>query len=193
MYKIFTIESGTVREGATVEKYTLSMGITIPAILVGEEGRGRELGILPVSLLPEQHREWEEKGSVTVYAASVTTTRSGRPKLVAVKEATSDEKVIAVFLTKIGFRGANEHTGDLEGEEFAPFPGEVLVRGVIAQGMAGYMGGGDQFVALIPKGVVFRTAYHGRLYGAPPEHYYLWTGEKLLSATEEEREVADLF
>jgi len=204
--KIFTIASGDVTEGARVDSFTLKgAGVTIPAVLVGEEGRGRRLGVLPVQLLPEQHKEWQEEGCVYIYSATVGTTRAGKPKLLQIENADTTDRCICVFRTRIGFRGGNSHTGDRDGgfkkdywddEErptFHPFPGEVLCEGIIAQGDAGRMGSGSQIVAVMPAGIVFRTGYSGRLYGGPPEHYYLFRDGQLLSATWEEREVADIF
>ena len=204
IYKVFTIVSGEVSEGATVERFFLKgAGINIPAILVGEEGRGRQLGVVPVQLTAQQYEEWKEKGFVIIRAAEVGQTKAGKPKLFAKENADTDEKIICVFRTKIGFRGGNSHTGDRIGTTkdswgdehpvFAPFPGEILVKGVIAQGIAGRMGAGEQLVAVMPKGVVFRTGYSGRLYGEPAAHYYIWTGRLLLAATWEERQAADLF
>jgi len=249
-YPVFTVESGTVSPGARVSSYALKgVDVTIPAILVGERGRGRELGILPVSLPPALMEKWLAKAEVSINAASIGKTKAGRPKLFAAETPTTDEAIIAVLRTKIGFRGSNSHTGDRvkewweldryyresaqaagapikdrytreEVEEYGPriaqaqwgtsegyrvdtgfqhriefdyFPGQVLVEGWIAQGAAGRMGSGQQFVALIPKGKVFRTAYSGRLYGAPKAHYYLWTGQELLCATWEERCLTDIF
>lgn len=259
-YKIFTVSSGSVSKGATVETFTLKgVGVSIPAILVGETGRGRKLGVLAVQLPNFLYRKWKTKGSVTIYAAELGQTRSGKPKLFAKNDADTDEKIICVFRTKIGFRGGNAHTGDqaqviyelnwggrdkinkrstTDGEKidermakllkrfdtkitytkfdsetrkiimeayglseedfvssltFKEFPGEILVSGIIAQGAAGRMGSGTQLVAVIPKNIVFRTGYSGRLYGASPAHYYIWNGEQLLAATWEERTVADIF
>ena len=247
--KVFTVCEGKVQEYAIVEKYTIQgAGIAIPAILIGEKGRGRQLGVLPVELLPHQKQEWEEKGRTTIYAARIAQTKSGRPKLISTETHDTTEKIIVVFRTPIGFRGSNSHTGDRieeyftieplfietaskigvpikdrytaeevreysplimrahygDGEyawnagfrphyKFAPFPGEIIVEGVIAQGDAGYMGSGHQYVSVIPRGVVFRTGYSGRLYGKPAAHYYIWNGERLLSATWEERQISDLF
>jgi len=203
--KIFTIESGKVTEGAKVDSFTLKgAGVTIPAILIGEEGRGRKLGVLPVQLLPEQYKEWQDKGEVTISAALVGETKAGRPKLIETSGITDTEKCICVFRTQIGYRGANEHTGDRDGRTekdfwgaehptFYAFPGEVLCEGIIAQGDAGRMGSGSQLVAVMPAGIVFRTGYSGRLYGEPAEHYYLFRDGQLLSATWEEREVAEIF
>ena len=203
-FRIFTIESGSVRQGAIVEKLTLKGAQTdIPAILIGEEGRGRQRGVLPVTLTALQQKEWSEKGYVTIQFAETGTSQSGKPKLIA-RESGSDEKIIAVFRTKIGFRGGNSHTGDRNGKEeysefgliktrntFAPFPGEKIVEGRIAQGTAGGMGSGEQFVAILPKDVWFRTAYSGRLYDAPGAHYYRWDGKDLSAMTWDERQTLE--
>jgi hypothetical protein len=55
------------------------------------------------------------------------------------------------------------------------------------------MGSGSQLVAIMPADTVFRTGYSGRLYGKPRAHYYLFRDGQILSATWEEREVADIF
>ena len=203
--KIFTIESGKVFKGVRVDSFTLKgAGVTIPAIIVGEEGRGRKLGVLPVQLLPEQYQEWQEKGYVRINFAQVGETKSGKPKLFQTEDADTTEKCICVFRTQIGYRGGNSHTGDRDGgmkrdywgEErptFHPFPGEILCEGIIAQGDAGRMGSGEQLVAVMPADTVFRTGYSGRLYGAPRAHYYVYRDGQILSATWEEREVAEIF
>lgn len=203
--KIFTISSGNVTEGARVDSFTLKgAGVTIPAVLVGEEGRGRRLGVLPVQLLQSSYKEWQDKGEVTIFEALVGETKAGRPKLIETFGITDVEKCICVFRTQIGFRGGNSHTGDRDGglerdfwgEErptFHPFPGEILCEGIIAQGAAGRAGSGSQIVAVMPAGIVFRTEYSGRLYGAPRAHYYLFRDEQILSATWEEREIAEIF
>lgn len=246
--KIFTVENGKVSPGATAERFTLKgAGVEIPAVIVGDEGRGRERGILPVQLTDSQYKEWQEKGRVRVESADLGTTKAGKPKLFVKNSADTNERIIVVFRTKIGFRGGNAHTGDALREfwrrgfffrtsdaeksgiplkeeyteaevreysarlnpnpdpnrrwdagferqvEFKPFPGEIIVRGVIAQGDAGRMGSGDQLIAVMPRDVVFRTGYSGRLYGQPSAHYYKWDGERLLVATLEERRLTDLF
>ena len=159
--------------------------------------------------------------------AKVGQTKTGKPKFFSTEKATEGDKIIVVFLTKMGFRGGNSHTGDRAGWEcavcrcdasgdgvnipeicskcgatgnfnaprikFAEFPCQILCRGVIAEGAAGRMGSGEQLIAIVPKDVVFRTSYLGRLYGAPGSHYYKWDGSKLLAATWDERATADLF
>ena len=205
--KLFTILSGEVQEGVKVEALALkAAGIEIPAILVGEEGRGRLRGVLPVQLTPDQMKVWQEKKEVRIFLAEVGTTKAGKPKIFSKVGCEADENALCVFRTTTGFRGSNDHSGDFVGEEevetwsgkefrsvFAPFPGEILVKGVIAEGDAGRMGSGDQLIAIMPKGV-FRTSYSGRLYGSPSAHYYCWDGQQMVGGlTEEERQASDLF
>ena len=239
--KVFTIENGTVTEGARVESFTLQgAGVSIPAILIGEEGRGRRLGILPVQLLPDSHKEWQEKGYTHILSARVGTTKAGKPKLFQTEDADTTEKCVCIFRTMIGYRGGNSHTGDRKEEywipnwvgssklsalgkklkekytkeearkiaeevnssfdalfskelEFHLFPGEILSEGIIAQGAAGRVGSGCQYVAVIPENIVFRTGYSGRLYGAPSADYYIFRDGRILAATWEEREISDIF
>lgn len=245
--KVFTIKSGDVFEGVRVGTFTLKgVGVSIPAIIIGEEGRGRKLGVLPVQLLPDAYAEWKKEGYVYIHSATIGTTKAGKPKLFQTEDVDTEEKCICIFRTKIGFRGSNSHTGDRKNEywspnwffksdilalgkelkerytkqeaisiaeelssstenkyqwdvifnrklEFHPFPGEILCEGIIAQGDAGRMGSGEQLVAVIPKDIVFRTGYSGRLYGSPSAHYYIFRDGELLSATWEEREISDIF
>lgn len=188
--KVFTIESGKVIEGAEVVTFALkNADVTIPAIIIGEKGRGRQLGVLPVKLTEENYNKWKAGETVTIHFAKISETKSGKPKLIEMESNNDNNEAVVVFRTKIGFRGSNDHTGD--GDE--PFPGKVLVEGVIAQGDAGRMGSGDQLIAVIPKNVVFSTKYYGRLYGAPSEHYYIFDGDKIISVTKEERELTSIF
>lgn len=240
--KVFTVRNGSVSEGAKVEKRILKgAGVEIDAILVGEEGRGRELGVLPVQGAPAD--------GILRYAA-VGQTKAGKPKLVAQANAGDTSACIVVFRTQCGFRGGAEHSGDVVREtyalkswaladaraagvvlqteytpseamsalltmdaflhpgspplrnpdlsgrfersmELAPFPGEVICRGTIAQGDAGRMGGNEQLIAVMPRDVWFRTAYTGRLYGAPAEHYYRFDGERIIAVTWEERQLLE--
>jgi len=247
--KIFTIKSGVVETGVRVNSFTLKgAGVTIPAVIIGEEGRGRQLGVLPVQLLSDSYKEWLEKGRTRIFFAEIGTTKAGKPKLFQTEDADTLEKCICVFRTEIGYRGGNSHTGDRKEEywvrkwytsfpesvpikerytreevlrysreylearypgedidqysptagfrrrlDFYPFPGEVLCEGIIAQGDAGRMGSGSQLVAIMPENIVFRTGYSGRLYGAPGAHYYIYRDGQILSATWEEREVAEIF
>src|SRR5690606_34532628 len=139
-----------------------NVDVSIPAVIIGEEGRGRQLGVLPVKLTEENYNKWKAGETVTIHFAKISETKSGKPKLIEMESNGDNNEAVVVFRTKIGFRGSNDHTGDSD----EPFPGKVLVEGVIAQGDAGRMGSGDQLVAVIPKNTIFSTKYYGRLYGA---------------------------
>ena len=227
MYNIFTCQDGIANNGAVVETYKLiGAGISVPAILIGECGRGRELGILPVQLPDSLYAEWQEKGQTKILAAEISQTKAGKPKLLASAEPVDKaEHAICVLRTPIGYRGSNSHTGDLigwscrmcntEGDDldtprqcpkcgasgywdspdpkYASFPGEILIRGIIAQGAAGRMGEGEQLVAILPKNIIWRTGYFGRRYGNPAAHYWVFNGSRILVATWEEREISDIF
>lgn len=241
---IFTTVNGRVEAGAAVQAFTLSGGGQIAAIIVGEDGRGRKQGVVPVDA-PVGGR---------VMTAGVGQTKAGRPRLVVGGPET--DRAIIVAPEGMGFRGGNEFTGDaqtvqfsldydarwrvasrrselaewlsrhgidpqatdyevahrLEGLRleaadfgptgetelerhfgFAPFPGTDLTVGEIAEGQAGRAGHGWQRIFTIPAGVVWRVGYTGRLYGGPNNHYYLFTGETVITATREERELDDTF
>lgn len=191
--RVFTVVNGKVTAGQRVEDHELkNAGLTIKVVKVGEAGRGRKLDVLPV--------QGNIKDDLIMYA-SVGQTRSGNPKLFVADQANTNDKCIVVFRTNIGFRGSNSHTGDRRGTDdngkptgFLEFPAlDILARGVIAQGDAGRAGSGDQLVAVMPRGVVFRTGYGGRLYGAPAAHYYMFDGETIKGVTWEERCATDIF
>lgn len=138
-------------------------------------------------------------------------TQSGKPKLVTGDDSSTD--CLVVLRTQIGYRGGNSLTGDRTDPgkpevgnwgdpgyqpevpaQFAPFPGRILATGTIAQGAAGRAGSGDQHVAVLPKGAIFRTAYSGRLYGGPSHHYFFWDGQKIHGGlTRDERDAVDVW
>ena len=119
--RIFTIRSGEILEGVRVDAFTLkNVDVTIPAIIIGEEGRGRRLGVLPVELLPDSYEEWKENGYTHIYYAEIGATKAGRPKLLQTKDTDTLEKCICVLRTMIGYRGSNSHTGDLKAEYWVP-------------------------------------------------------------------------
>lgn len=248
--KIFTVSAGAAKTGAVVETYTLTSGAKIPAIMVGEEGRGRKLGVLPVSLSPKSQELWDSGERVVISSAVVEETAAGRPKL---KEVTEDQdsdnaRCLVVMKTPIGFRGSNYHGArimwelhsspywkvkgistvrarfraelardpavlemftqaranceyvtaksveefvgvyakiDLDGD----LPGQKLVSGMIAQGMAGRAGGGDQYIVVVPRDTPWAIRITGRLYGTPSAYQYVFDGEKIVPYTAEDLEL----
>jgi hypothetical protein len=162
-------------------------------IVLGEEGRGRQLTIVPVDLLPDDLSRFRSGESVLIKHAELGETRSGKPKLRQWAGSNSNA-FIAILRTPYGYRGDNEHTGDLDADGNAlPFPGQVLARGYCADGAAGRMGGGEHIIAVIPTRTVFRARIGGRRYGAPDEYFYYHDGTTLYAFSREDREAADLF
>lgn len=201
VYQIFTINCGA-ELGAEVGTLVLADKTSIPAIIIGETGRGRQRGVLPVQLTKESLKTWKAEGKVTIYKASVGTTTKGSPKLFQVEDEAGhvEDSALAVFVTKMGYRGGNSHTGDRIGSDeegkptgFEEFPGTIICEGMIAEGAAGRMGSGKQYVAIVPANTVFRTGYSGRLYGEPSAHYYVYNGADIKCALWEERLASDIF
>jgi hypothetical protein len=132
--KVFTLNCGATA-GATVTTFELQNGaVKIPAIIIGESGRGRSQGILPVELLPENYKKWQAGERVRIEFAEVITTKSGKPKLKELADhATTVTACICVMPTKYGFRGGNAHTGEFDGTNCAPFPAlQILAEGATA-------------------------------------------------------------
>jgi hypothetical protein len=107
--KIFTIEAGSVRDNAEVIALTLASGVKIPVVTVGEEGRGRKLGVLPVSLLPKSQAMWDYEKKVHIENVRVGETRSGRAKLIEIEPDNYTDHAVIVMATPAGFRGSNQH------------------------------------------------------------------------------------
>lgn len=197
--RIYTFSRG-IQEGAKVVLFKLSGGAEIPAILLGESGRGRKLQVIPVHLSKENREKLLAGEPVRILNATISETKTGAVKLIEINkdDAQEDNKYIGVFKTPIGFRGGNDHTGDRspdwtkEKGGFIPFPGEILGYGIIAQGDAGGMGSGKELIALCEMGKTYRAASSGRLYGAEGAYYYkvLPPGSTLM-CTGSERDIVD--
>lgn len=190
--KIFTIAAGSIRTGAEVETLTLTSGVKIPAIMIGEEGRGRKRGVIPVALLPDTYAVWETKGKTIINFVTLTQTKAGKPKFIQADQDDGEEQAVMVLRTPIGFRGWNAH-----GEKFdkdsvtGDLPGETLASGYIAEGIAGRMGGGDQYVIVIEKGTFWAVKLGGRLYGKPSRYHYTFDGKTVTALTAEEMELVE--
>jgi hypothetical protein len=220
---VFSIINNKVVTGAKVEDRKIQGGaITIQVVSVGEEGRGRLLGYIPVS---NCGLYTDDDGMLLM--ADVGLTRAGTPKLVPPKTTLDHDECIVVLKTGMGYRGGNTHTGDrfgwackecgnsYKGQDplvqpaprecpmgtgvcgttsvYARFPGQELAKGIIAQGMAGAMGSGEQKIVVMPKDVVFRTEFFGRMYGQPGSYYYRFNGETIERLTWDERVAADIW
>lgn len=204
--KVYTVDAAKVSNTVEVIKHTISYGVSIPVVAVGEAGRGRKYAYLVVDLLPKSKQHWEQMGSVQISAVKVGQTKAGAPKLIETADSLDEgwlALTLTIFRTQIGYRGSNSHKGDYLGGYYegtepkaahcADFPGLILAEGMVAQGIAGNMGSGKQLIAILKVGDIVRTGYGGRLYGAPAAHYYKVLPDSILCATWEERQIADLF
>ncbi len=195
VFQIICDDAQAVQAGVLVEKYQLSNGVVIPVVRVGESGRGRKEGIVAVAPTLASSRElWEQGRAFKLLAARIGQTRTGRPKLIeAAPEEADRSAYIAVFRTPIGFRGSNAHTSDTwGGREPGPFPGQILEKGIIAQGAAGRAGSGEQLIALVPANTIVRIRLSGRLYGRPSEYFCFFPPDRdPFVLTHEERTLAE--
>ena len=199
--KVVTIDEG-VSSGAKVVTTELKNGTKLPVLAVGENGRGRKFTYAVVDLALENQKAFKADGCCYVGNLRQTSTKAGGLKFVEDYTA-NDDGYLAVFRTSFGFRGSNGHFGDWNGEPFDSdepkgsncfrLPGEVLMRGVIADGAAGSMASGEQLVVKLPFGAIIRVGYSGRRYGKPTAYYYNFTKDEVIMATWEERQQTDIF
>ncbi len=132
IYRIFTIANGDVSEGSRVDTLKLKgAGIEIPAVIVGESGRGRQQGVLPVSLPDGDYKKWKEGEKVIIHSATIGSTRAGKPKLFASGHPNASDHIIAVLRTPIGYRGGNSHTGDRAGWKCRSIGCEAFTEGPV--------------------------------------------------------------
>jgi len=191
--KIFTVGNSSAELGVLVEEQQLKgADVTITVISVGEQGRGRIKAYIPVA-----NATPEEK----VTNVTLGKTRTGNPKFIAISpdnDTDTTDKCIVVMKHTAGYRGGAKVTGDrIDWNDvekgFHPSPLLTLVQGVIAQGIAGRMGGNSQYIAELPANKVFRISRSGRLYGAPKAMYGMYDGATIKMVSWEERIAADLW
>ena len=180
MYRIWTVEDGRVEPGASIELVELGL-ITLKAVTVGQEGRGRHLGILPIVGAAE---------ALEIDFGSLDFSGS-RPKLKFETKSDTADAAIVVLKTGMGYQGGNSHSGEEVGSEM-PVK-KIICCGQIAQGAAGSMGSGLQYIVLMPKDAIIRIERIGRLYGEPGVHFLNFDGERLIALTPEARELTDAF
>ena len=178
--KIYEIKEEKIKS-PDVGVFTLSNGVEIPAITVGEKGRGRQCGVLPVKLRKEKFEEWKKDKKVKIQYATISQTKTHRPKLIENAKNKYEDHVILILRSPIGFRGSNEHK----------FNRNVtcLVEGVIAQGEAGYMGSGRQYVVVSPVPNKITVSIDGRRYGKPHGYIYTISREGVSVMTDKEAEL----
>lgn len=182
-FPIFTVTSSSVTEGAFASEVERPWGKFF-AITVGEEGRGRSLGLIPlIPCTADVKKEESVRNTSQLDNTFFTCLTSEDKKLL--KNGT----VLAVIRATHGFRGG----ATIEGDDGSPFPGEIVAYGDIADGDAGRMGGCRQVIAFLREGDVFAISRTGRLYGAPSRVLFKVKGGKIIGpVVPEERELAGI-
>jgi hypothetical protein len=183
-FPIFSVGQGERGNGTSAKGSRVTDVPNIgKAVTVGEDGRGRRLGILPV-------RGEDTVGVASISCAAVQILKSGRYALsVPHSRDIHDDHAIVVIRIYGGYRG----NGTLHSEDGGPFPYPILCEGYAAEGDAGRMGDSRQVVALVPRSGVWLQRYSGRTYGGPKAHYGCYDGGEILLLTPEERELCERF
>lgn len=183
IYKVYEFHNFKVVSGASVHWHTKARGDRVPAIVLGELGRGRRLTFVEVDLITSL----EEKPTATRRIQAAALQRMPRfPRLVErdAGATTSVEACLMVAKTPIGHRGYNYHTGEYVGmkeglQAYAPCPAEDLACGEIAQGDAGRAGWGTQHLFLLPRDTLLRIEVYGLTYGDPKIWCFVFNGKNL--------------
>lgn len=154
--KIYTINNTLdVISGIVPEKITLTGGASFIGAYLGEEGRGRIRLYVPFvskTEIPD-----------VITEGNVYFNKHGYPRIRTdqVPEVSKDEALV-FFYSPIGFRGTNQ---------LIPHYGvDILGTGTIADGLAGRMARGEQWLLKLRTDAQARFIRTGRLYGHPSEY-----------------------
>ncbi|MEO0271573.1 MAG: hypothetical protein ABIM30_00570 [candidate division WOR-3 bacterium] len=164
VYNVFTLAGTKIMKGAKVEEYKLkAVDKSISAVKIGEEGRGRKLFIVPTIGAGE-----------VVDRVRLVKTKSGKPKFVAVSDEPEKDMMIIVLMTPFGYRGHNYHESEKEVI--------IIGHGIQADGLAGRVGDGDNYIIIspIPNNILVRIS--GRVYGNPDNIKYVIKSNNLVEA-----------
>jgi len=158
--RAFTIENGEL-----VVKWGIRVSVDGQAV-VGESGRGRKLIMidLPVGTKIIDGVVFDIPGS-------------------------DDTAAVVKIRDQSGYRGGWELTAPRTLDEYrtvpeakparAPHGLRIIAEGECAQGDAGRMGGGPEYIAIIAVGQSAEIVRHGRLYDAPQVIKIEWDGREL--------------
>lgn len=172
--KCYTVENLKVTPRLfVVERESRKTGGNFYAVEVGEYGRGRELQFVP--LHPSLQPQKDEKTIFTkqvfyIEHADLATTKSGGHILVPAK-GESNKALVKVYGVE-GYRGSLRYT-------FSDPEPQIVARGHHAQGDAGRMGGGAEFLVIMHPGDRIDIQRLGRLYGDNEKVSIEWDGKEL--------------
>jgi hypothetical protein len=157
----------------------LKKGVTINCVKLGEEGQGRELGIIPVNRLPKNcsFLKYAEKGeNKSLYYKEEQDYVGSSYKdsaLVFIKPTISPKQFVEITSGVLGNKGYYGHLAC-----------DIHMGGRIAQGQAGRNGWAVQLLIDMPKNYIVRVARYGKLTSQQhSELFYKWDGEKMYCST----------
>jgi len=162
--KIYSVHRYGISQFARVDTFFLPDGRSIPVVTLGEEGRGRKLTYIPVTLTPASRQKWGRDGWCAIEDVTWKFNKKGFVHLWEQDGSPQENEYLIVFLGWIGLRGCNaltDYDGNRLGKE------TVLAKGIIAQGRDGRMGWGSQWLLRVKVGDRFRYKVSGHLYGEP--------------------------
>jgi len=183
--KVFTINQNGVTSGARVTSHQLMAGREIPAIVIGEEGRGRSIGFVPVKLTPASIAQLEEKGETRVCFVSA---REVGDKMVFDQLDNNDDNstghVCLVLNFAYGYRGTVRY-------EF-PEGVDILAEGIKADGQAGRMAGGPEYIIVAEGEAAILVRRTGRLYGGQSDFLVVVKDGEVTLTTPDEAWLEDI-
>ena len=185
--KVYTANERGVTLGAMVTPYQLTSGREIAAVSVGEEGRGRWVGFVPVRLTPAAQSQLAEKGETIIfYVAPWKAVDGDKMVFDQLKEDhnNSTGHVCLVLNFAYGYRGTVTY-------EF-PENVNILADGCKADGAAGRMAGGCEYVILMEGPGIIRVHRTGRLYGGESDFLVVVKGGDVTLTTPNEAWLEDL-
>lgn len=175
--KVFKIENDTIREGIECGKFELKSGVVIDAILFGEKGEGRELGVVPVNKLPEgetivKYAEKNQEKSSLYYKTEEDYNRSEdkNSAFVFIFPTISTKQFVEITSGMMDNRGVYKRLS-------CP----VYAAGRIASGEAGRNGWASHLFLELPVGYIVRVARYGKIKpGEEEELFYTFDGNNIL-------------
>lgn len=187
---------GKVTPGIRVE---LNNGAVIR---VGEQGRGRKLMSVPVTLLYATKfpvcTDTAGKRWINLEEGQIASHRETKEMIVKEPNVEHDDRALILLSYEQGHRGTCIWEVQLSTSEWVQIPVvddltqqpidipgklEVILRGQKAEGGAGDQSQRPEFLAIVRPGTVFRVTRTGKPRGKPEVLIFTWTGEELLVTT----------
>ena len=172
-----------------------------PHIQVGEEGRGRTLVRMPVTLeiATINPAETDPNGGQVTLLTDARVMRSSESRTIIARAGEfQDARALVLFSYYSGFRGHSTWEVHAIDDSWLPFPYlsrnatepidigplvTLIASGTRAEGDAGRMGKSEEHLCVIKAGTLVRFTRDGRTYGGPKILLFLWDGKDFAVTT----------